>query len=142
MLARANMSWPAHGFVSWFGARGLNSLLLALLLALLVVQAGLPAGEVLLATVGVVVLASVTIHGATATPFTAWYGRRAARDTLTEERESTAAGLFIHEKAEVGKITPAELGELISGSEAPLVLDVRTRSTYEKAGSVFPATSG
>ncbi len=51
VLSRANMSWPAHGFVSWFGPRGLNSLLVALL----VVQAELPGGEILLATVGVVV---------------------------------------------------------------------------------------
>ena len=36
VLARAKMSWPAHGFISWFGPRGLNSLLLALL----VVQGG------------------------------------------------------------------------------------------------------
>ena len=31
VLARAKMSWEAHGFVCWFGPRGLNSLLLALL---------------------------------------------------------------------------------------------------------------
>lgn len=134
VLARANMSWPAHGFVAWFGPRGLNSLLLALL----VVQAGLPGGEVLLATVGVVVLASVTIHGATATPFTAWYGRRAAKETLAEERESTAAGLFAHEETEVRLIAPAEVMELMSSPEPPLILDVRTRSTYENSGQRIP----
>ena len=134
VLSRSNMSWPAHGFVSWFGPRGLNSLLLALL----VVQAELPGAEVLLATVGVVVLASVTIHGATAAPFTGWYGRRAARDTLAEERESTAVGLFTHAEAEASKITPAELEKLMSGPEPPLVLDVRTRSTYEKSGLRIP----
>ena len=31
VLARARMSWEAKLFVSWFGPRGLNSLLLALL---------------------------------------------------------------------------------------------------------------
>ena len=134
VLARANMSWPAHGFVAWFGPRGLNSLLLALL----VVQAGLPGGEVLLATVGVVVLASVTIHGATATPFTAWYGRRAAKETLAEERESTAAGLFAHEETEVRLTAPAEVMELMSSPEPPLILDVRTRSTYENSGQRIP----
>ena len=36
VLARARMSWEAHVFVSWFGPRGLNSLLLVLL----VVSAG------------------------------------------------------------------------------------------------------
>ena len=54
VLSRAKLSWEARAFVSWFGPRGLNSLLLALL----VVQAGIPGSELLLATIGVVVLAS------------------------------------------------------------------------------------
>ena len=53
--SRAKVSWVARAFVAWFGPRGLNSLLLALL----VVQAGIPGSELLLATIGVVVLASV-----------------------------------------------------------------------------------
>ncbi len=83
ILARSNMSWEAHALISWFGPRGLNSLLLALL----VVHAGVAGSELLLATVGVVVLASVVIHGGSATPVSAWYGRKAARETLVEERE-------------------------------------------------------
>ena len=134
VLARAKMSWPAHGFVSWFGPRGLNSLLLALL----VVQADMPGAELLLATVGVVVLVSVSIHGATAKPFTAWYGKRAAEETLDEERESTAAGLFVHAETGVPRIKPQELMELMSGTEPPLILDVRTRSTYEHSGLHIP----
>ena len=130
VLARARMSWAAHGFVSWFGPRGLNSLLLALL----AVQADVPGAELLLATVGGVVLASVSIHGATALPFTAWYGRRAAEATLDEERESTAAGLFAQAETEVPRITPQELKELMSAPEPLLILDVRTRSTYEHSG--------
>ena len=31
ILARSNMSWEAHAFISWFGPRGLNSLPLVLL---------------------------------------------------------------------------------------------------------------
>ena len=134
VLARAKMSWPAHFFVSWFGPRGLNSLLLALL----VVQADVPGAELLLATVGVVVLASVSIHGATAVPFTAWYGKRAAEETLEEERESTAAGLFTHEETETARMTPQELIELMSGPEPPLILDVRTRSTHDHSGMRIP----
>ena len=134
VLARAKMSWPAHGFVSWFGPRGLNSLLLALL----VVQADVPGGELLLATVGVVVLASVSIHGATALPFTAWYGKRAAEETLEEERESTAAGLFAQADTGAPRIAPQELMDLMSGEEPPLILDVRTRSTYEHSGLRIP----
>ena len=45
ILAFARMSWPARLFVSWFGPRGLNSLLLALL----VVQAGVAGSELVLA---------------------------------------------------------------------------------------------
>jgi len=90
ILARANLSWEARAFVAWFGPRGLNSLLLALL----VVQAGIPGSEILLATIGLVVLVSVTVHGATATPLSAWYGRKATEETLAEEREATVAGLF------------------------------------------------
>ena len=67
VLSKARMSWEAHAFVSWFGPRGLNSLLLVLL----VVQAGVAESEVLFAAVGVVVLASFAIHGATAVPASA-----------------------------------------------------------------------
>ena len=51
VLLKARMSWPARLFIAWFGPRGLNSLLLALLLVI----ADVPGAEALLATVGVVV---------------------------------------------------------------------------------------
>jgi NhaP-type Na+/H+ or K+/H+ antiporter len=127
VLSRVKMSWEAHGFISWFGPRGLNSLLLALL----VVQADVPGSELLLATVGLVVLASATIHGASATPISAWYGRKAARETLAEERESTAAGLLRHDEGEVDRITAEELSGLLAGSNPPTVVDVRSRSSYD-----------
>ena len=135
VLVRARMSWEAHAFVSWFGPRGLNSLLLALL----VVQAGVPGAELLMAVVGVVVLASVTLHGASAGPVTAWYGRRAARETLEEERESTADGLFSHREVDVPLVSPEELHRLVStGNPPPMILDVRTRSSYERDGAQIP----
>jgi NhaP-type Na+/H+ or K+/H+ antiporter len=128
VLAKARMSWEAHAFVSWFGPRGLNSLLLALL----VVQAGIRGSELLLATVGLVVVASVTVHGATATPFSAWYGRRAAAVVHVEEREGTAAGLFAQEEGEVERITVDRLSEMLSEPDPPVVLDVWSRSGYER----------
>ena len=134
VLSRAKMSLPAHGFVSWFGPRGLNSLLLALL----AVQAAVPGSELLLATVGVVVLASVVVHGATATPLSAWYGKIAAQETLAEERESTAAGLFASSESDVPRITAEELFERLSDAEPPAVLDVRSRSSYEADGYRIP----
>ena len=134
LLARAKMSWEAHALVSWFGPRGLNSLLLTLL----VVRAGVTDSELLLATVGVVVLASVAIHGATATPFSAWYGRRAAKITLEEEREGTVAGLFDHGGPEAPRISVEELSRRLSEPSPPIVLDVRSRSSYERDGAQIP----
>ena len=134
VLARARMSWEAHAFVSWFGPRGLNSLLLVLL----VVNAGVADSELLLATVGVVVLASVAIHGATAIPSTAWYGRRALRETLVEERESTAAGLFGDQGDEIPLVTVKELAEMLVGESSPVVLDVRSRSSFD--GTQIPGS--
>ena len=77
------MSFSAKGLIAWFGPRGLNSLLLALL----AVQADVPGAEMLLATVGIVVLASTGIHGASSTPIGAWYQRRASRNNLAEEQD-------------------------------------------------------
>ena len=126
VLSRARMSWEAHAFVSWFGPRGLNSLLLVLL----ALHAGVAGAELLLATVGVVVLASVAIHGATAIPSSAWYERRVLKETLAEERESTAAGLFGAEQAELRFIAPEELERQLAGPAPPIVLDVRSRSSF------------
>ena len=136
VLMRANMSWEGVAFISWFGPRGLNSLLLALL----VVQADIRDAELLLATVGIVVVASVAIHGASATPITSWYGRRLARETLAEERESTAEGLFSHTNTEIQRISVNELHELLEGPEPPIVLDVRSRSTYQHDGHQIPGS--
>ena len=136
VLSKAKMSWEAHAFVSWFGPRGLNSLLLVLL----VVQAGVAQSDVLFAAVGVVVLASVAIHGATAVPSTAWYGRRAKRETLAEERESTAAGLFGGNGGDVPYVTTEELTARLAGPAPPLVLDVRSRSDYERDRSRIPGS--
>ncbi len=136
VLARANMSWEAHAFVRWFGPRGLNSLLLALL----VVQAGVPGSELLLAIVGVVVLASVGLHGASAATVAAWYERRTTSDTLAEERESTAAGMFAHDEAAVRRIAPEELLQLLEGPTTPIVLDVRSRSSYERDEGQAPGS--
>ena len=130
VLVRARMSWEARAFIAWFGPRGLNSLLLALL----VVLADLPGAELLLATVGVVVLASVTLHGSTATPVSAWYGRKVATEVLVEEREDTAAAVLGLEVQEARRIAPSELNELLRSDDPPIVLDVRARSKYEADG--------
>jgi NhaP-type Na+/H+ or K+/H+ antiporter len=134
-LRRAKVSPLARAFIGWFGPRGLNSLLLALL----VVQDGVPGAEVLLAVVGVVVTISVVAHGATATPFSSLYGRTVERTTLEEERESTAAGLFAGSEGAL-RISADELARRLEGAHSPLVLDVRTRSQYERDPARIPGS--
>ncbi len=136
VLQRATMSNAARAFIGWFGPRGLNSLLLALL----VVQASVPGAEGLLAITGVVVLVSVVAHGASATPLSAWYGRRVAQATLAEERESTAVGLFQQDAAEVARITPEELARRLMGPQPSVVLDVRSRAQYEQDAEQIPGS--
>src|SRR5262245_9215528 len=130
VLLGARMSYTARAFIGWFGPRGLSSLLLALL----VVQAHVPAAAAVLAVTGVVVLVSVVAHGVSATPLSNWYGRRVARATVTfpEERESTAVGLFQADPTAVPRITPQALAELLAGPHPPIVLDVRARAHHDQ----------
>jgi hypothetical protein len=138
VLQGARMSHAARAFIGWFGPRGLNSLLLALL----VVQAHVPAAEAVLAVTGVVVLVSVMAHGVSATPLSNWYGRRVAQAvvTLPEERESTAGGLFQAEPTAVPRITPQALAERLAGPHPPLVLDVRARARYDQDAGQIPGS--
>jgi NhaP-type Na+/H+ or K+/H+ antiporter len=138
VLLGARMSHAARAFIGWFGPRGLNSLLLALL----VVQAHVPGAEALLALTGVVVLVSVVAHGASATPLSNWYGRRVAQATVTlpEERESTAVGLFQSDPTAVPRITPQALAEQLAGPHPPIVLDVRARASYDQDAAQIPGS--
>jgi len=129
LLARApNLSWRGRAFIAWFGPRGLTSLLYALL----VITSGLPQGLELLVVTGVVVITSVVLHGASATPLTHWYASAIARQTQKEERQSRFAGLLESGPDDVARITPDALAELLRGVDPPLVLDVRTRSQYAR----------
>jgi NhaP-type Na+/H+ or K+/H+ antiporter len=138
VLQGARMSRAARAFIGWFGPRGLNSLLLALL----VVQAHVPAAEAVLAVTGAVVLVSVVAHGVSATPLSSWYGRRVAQATLTlpEERESTAGGLFQADATAVPRITPQVLAERLADPHPPLVLDVRARAHYDRDADQIPGS--
>jgi NhaP-type Na+/H+ or K+/H+ antiporter len=135
-LRRAGLSGYARRFIAWFGPRGLNSLLFALL----VVEQGVPGGEELFALVGVVVLVSVVAHGVTATPFSSWYARKAGQETLVEERAGTAAELFTQRPDDIGRVTPAELADRLAGPNPPVVLDVRSRSEYDRDGVRIPSS--
>jgi NhaP-type Na+/H+ or K+/H+ antiporter len=130
------VSNAARWFIGWFGPRGLNSLLLALL----VIQAGVPDGEFLLAITGVVVTVSVLVHGASATPLSTLYGRAVEANTLEEERESGAGGIFEGSASETIRIKPGQLSQMLESDDPPIVLDVRTRSQYEKDKTQIPGS--
>lgn len=138
VLKRANMSRLGRLFIGWFGPRGLNSLLLALL----VVQAGAAESEYILSITGVVVVTSVLLHGISATPLSGWYGRRVAdsQNTMQEERESSFTGLFEPEASEIDRISVDELAALLQSANPPLVLDVRSRAHYERDEAQIPGS--
>jgi sodium/hydrogen antiporter len=136
VLRRASVSPIARGFIAWFGPRGLSSLLLALL----AVSADVPGAETVLALAGVVVTVSVVLHGISATPLAAWYASAVARETLDEERVSTATEMLSGavKALDVPLIEAAELVERLAGPNPPLVLDVRSRSSVEKDPEGIP----
>ncbi len=132
----AALSRVARAFIAWFGPRGLNSLLFALL----VVAGGVPGGEFLLAVTGMVVMVSVLLHGASATPLSGWYGRRVATEVLAEERIGTATGLFERNDESSDRIGVAELAEMIRSDDPPVVVDVRARSQQDRDGVQIPGS--
>jgi NhaP-type Na+/H+ or K+/H+ antiporter len=137
LSARATrLSRGAQAFIAWFGPRGLNSLLFALL----VVLAEVPGSELLFAAAGWVVVTSVVTHGASATPLVNRYVRKIQHETLAEEREATANGLFLEPAEDVARITVDELHSLLQGSDPPVLLDVRSRSQYERDEGQIPGS--
>ena len=136
VLRKAAISNRARAFIGWFGPRGLNSLLLALL----VVQAGVAQSEFLLAVVGVVVTVSVVAHGASATPLSNAYGRAVESATYEEERDN-AAGIFERDASESIRVSPEQLHDMLEGYDPPVVLDVRTRSQFDAAPTRIPGAA-
>ena len=104
------------------------------------VQAAIPGAELLLATVGIVAIASEIIHGASASPISAWYRRKAAEETLIEERESTALGLFRPHDGQVSRLAPENLQQMLESEAPPIILDVRSRSTYDHDRAEIPGS--
>ncbi|HEX6709506.1 MAG TPA: cation:proton antiporter [Rubrobacter sp.] len=135
VLRKAAVSNAARAFIGWFGPRGLNSLLLALL----VVEAGVSNSRFLLGVAGVVVTVSVIAHGVSATPLSRLYGDAVMRATHEEERENVA-GIFEGDASESIRISPDELSRMLEGDDPPVVLDVRTRSQFEKDHTRIPGS--
>jgi NhaP-type Na+/H+ or K+/H+ antiporter len=136
VLRKAGVSKHARLFMGWFGPRGLASLLFALL----VVSQGVPGADRLLAITGIVVIASVVAHGVSATPLIAAYGRAISRQTLPEERETTATGLFGGDFEEAPRVTPEQLAAMLAGDNPPIVLDVRTSSARASGNGGIPGS--
>ncbi len=59
-------------FIGWFGPRGLASVVFAII----VLHEQLPGNETLMTVIGTTVMLSVLLHGMSATPLSAWIGRR------------------------------------------------------------------
>src|SRR5687768_2502579 len=136
VLRRTVVSKRARTFIGWFGPRGLASLLFGLL----VVLQGVPGAERLLAITGIVVITSVILHGVSATPLIAAYGRAMAKETLPEEREATATGLFGGEYEEAPRITVEELAARLDSPNPPILLDVRTSSASGRGEAGIPGS--
>lgn len=136
VLRRALISRRARLFIGWFGPRGLSSLLFGLLL----VSDGVPGAEQIMSVVGVVVIISVVLHGVSAMPLAVGYSRAAARKTLPEEREATAGGLYAADPEDVPRITPEALADRLNSPTPPILLDVRSRSTYNLNDGQIPGS--
>ena len=76
-LAGARQRPETVWFVGWFGPRGLASVVFMLQASLALETAGVPINT-LVATAGWTILLSVILHGVSAGPVAAWYGKRAA----------------------------------------------------------------
>ena len=136
-LARSAASWDGRALLAWFGPRGLNSLLLLIL----AVSEGIPQADRVFGIVGVTVLASIVLHGTSATPLAAWYGRKARREELPEETLADA-GLLLHAggtpKGEAARMLPAELKRRLNEGEPTTVLDVRRQAAFGGDGRRIP----
>jgi NhaP-type Na+/H+ or K+/H+ antiporter len=76
-LVGSGFALPTVVFVGWFGPRGIASIVF-LIIGLDALEAAGVASEPLGAVVAWTVLLSVVLHGLSAGPLAAWYGRRAA----------------------------------------------------------------
>jgi NhaP-type Na+/H+ or K+/H+ antiporter/rhodanese-related sulfurtransferase len=136
-LFHARISLQGKFALAWFGPRGLNSLLLVILA---VVQ-GLPQSDVVFGIVSVVVLASVVLHGSSATPLLNRYEKKQREAALPEETAVNPAALLNAEVKpmqldEVPRISPTALYQLILSDEPHTVFDVRRRSAGDDAVTI------
>ena len=75
-LLGKEVHWSTTLFVGWFGPRGLASVVFLLMALRSLDEAGINA-DLLLVTAGWTIFLSVILHGVSAGPVAAWYGRKA-----------------------------------------------------------------
>lgn len=76
------MRLPTLAFLGWFGPRGLASLLFALLV---LEDLGVEQAETIQSIVGITVFASILLHGLTAAPLSALYGKWDAKQEAKQD---------------------------------------------------------
>lgn len=128
-LYRAKISRSGKIALAWFGPRGLNSLLLVIL----AIVEGLPEPEIVFGIVSVVVLASVILHGSSATPLLNRYDKQQKEAALPEETAVQAAALLNAERKplqldQVPRISVEELQTLLLTDAPRTIFDVRRRN--------------
>jgi NhaP-type Na+/H+ or K+/H+ antiporter len=137
VIRHSRASRGARLLLAWFGPRGLNSLLLLIL----AVAEGIPNQEEVFGMVSVVVLASIVLHGTTATPLAAWYGRMVRRTSLPEEILTTAGGLLNtgdEWAGSVPRMPPAELHRRLEAGEPVTIVDIRRAQAFDSSRERIP----
>jgi NhaP-type Na+/H+ or K+/H+ antiporter len=138
-LSRSRASRAGRLMIAWFGPRGLNSLLLAII----AIAAEIPEEDRVFGIVSVVVMVSIFAHGVSATPLLAWYGRRLRRADLADETAVDAGTLLkagdghLHER-DVPRLAPAELKRMLDAGAPVTVIDARRETAYETSGRRIP----
>lgn len=141
VLSRTSISRAGKAMLSWFGPRGLNSLLLVIL----AVAAGMPDGPRVFGIVSVVVVISIIIHGGSATPLLAWYGKSVREQRLPEETAIDAGRLLNADgarmtEANVPRITPSDLLRMIEEKAPMTIVDVRRAAHWASSGQRIPGS--
>lgn len=141
VLRRTTASRSGRSMIAWFGPRGLNSLLLAVL----AIGAGVPRGETLFGIVSLVVVLSMVVHGGSATPVLSWYGRRLRQADLPEEVATDAETLFnaaptVRRAEAVPRISVQALKAMMDAGALVTVIDVRRESAFAKHQQTIPGS--
>jgi NhaP-type Na+/H+ or K+/H+ antiporter len=117
LLSRFKIPIQDKLFAAWHGPRGLNSILLALLILL----SGAAGGQEIFAVTGIVVVASVLLHGVLGTPLVAWSSHAPAAELVSDPQNR-----------DVVRIAPPDLATMLSRGEPVLVVDVRQPGALDR----------